>query len=202
MKFVIDLNSERVKPMLPRPLRKERADECWQIDLLTTDGLSSDVRVSPMRRTLSRQLQTPELLLLGPVSVHGLRAANLSREPARHRGLSARESNQALSLGHSRSRFAQHSGQRQLGARLAYLRRLCPIADQDGAGALPQRRLRPGVGANGLRARCDHYRSLFVVVSLGLLSQAKRRRQIAYAAPPARQHSYGNHYYSWPNWTW
>src|SRR5713101_7464678 len=108
MKFVIDLNSEAVKPMLPRLLRKEWTDECWQIDLLTTDGLSSFIRVSPMRRTLPGQLQAQEFLLLGPVSLHGLRTANLSREPARHRSLSARESNQALSPGHPRSRFAQH----------------------------------------------------------------------------------------------
>src|SRR5712692_1703310 len=91
MYVTIDLNSERVKSMLPQVLRKELLDECWPIDLFTTDGLSSHVRVSSLRRTLQGRLQTQELLLLGPVSVHGLRAANLSREPARHRSLPARE---------------------------------------------------------------------------------------------------------------
>src|SRR5712692_69192 len=199
MKFVIDLNSKPVKPMLPRLLRKERTDECWQIDLLTTDGLSSLIRVSPMRRTLPRQLQTQEFLLLGPVSLHGLRAANLSREPARYRSLSARESNQALSPGHSRSRLAQHAGPRQLGARLAHLRRLRATADQAGARALPQRRLRLGLAANCLRARCDHHRSVPVVVSLGLLSQTQGRGQATYPARSAGQHSYGNNHYSRPN---
>src|ERR1700720_221337 len=199
MRFVIDLNSKPVKPMLPQLLRKELTDECWQIDLLTTDGLSSFIRVSPMRRTVPGQLQTQKLLLLGPIPLHGLRAVNVSRKPARYRSLSARESDQALSSGHSRSGLAQHAGPRQLGARLAHLRRLCATADQDGARALCQRRLRPGFAANCLRARCDHHRSLPVVVSLGLLSQTQRSRQAAYPARSARQHSYSNNHYSRPN---
>src|SRR5260370_4229963 len=49
MYLVIDLNLDQVKSMLPRDLRKELLDECWPIDLFTTGGLSSCVRVSPMR---------------------------------------------------------------------------------------------------------------------------------------------------------
>src|SRR5437773_1060227 len=124
MRVVIDLNSEAVKAMLPRHLRKELLDECWPIDLFTTDGLSSRSRVSPMRRALQGRLQTQEFLLLGPVSLHGLRPAYVPRKFARHRSLSAGQPNQALPYGHSRSRLAQHAGQRQLGTRLAHLRRL------------------------------------------------------------------------------
>jgi hypothetical protein len=72
MQVEIDLNSEPVKPMLPRLMRKEMADECRQIDLLTTNGLFAFNRISRMRRTLPRRLQTQKLLLLGPVSLHGL----------------------------------------------------------------------------------------------------------------------------------
>src|SRR6266699_6721755 len=109
MKFVIDLNSERVKSMLPRPLRKELLDECWSIDLLTTNGLSSCSRVSPMRYALPGRLQTQELFLLGPVSLHGLRPADVPRKLARYRSLSAGQPNQALSHGYSRPRLAQHA---------------------------------------------------------------------------------------------
>src|SRR6476620_1531224 len=172
MKVVIDLNSISDKPMLPRLLLwKGAVDELWQIDFFTTDGFSSGIRVSPMRGTLSRQLQTEELLLLGSISVHGFRATNLSREPARHRSLSARQSDQALSPRHTRSGFAQHAGPRQLDSRLAYLRRFCPSIDQASARTLSQRRLRSSSGANCLCAGRDHYRSVFVAVPLGLLSQ-------------------------------
>src|SRR5438309_10797224 len=62
MNVVIDLNSERVKSMLPRFLRKELLDECWPIDLFTTNRLSSCSRVSPMRCALQGRLQTQEFL--------------------------------------------------------------------------------------------------------------------------------------------
>src|SRR6266849_6430115 len=122
MRKGIDLNSKRVQPMLPQLLRRRRADEFWQIDLCTTDGLSSGKSFSTLRQTLSRRLQTQKLLLLGPVPLHGLRATNLSREPTRHRSLSARATDQALSSRHSRSGLAQHLGPCELGARLAHLR--------------------------------------------------------------------------------
>src|SRR6266849_2861531 len=199
MYFVIDLNLDQVKSMLPRDLRKELLDECWPIDLFTTGGLSSCVRVSPMRCPLQGRLQTQEFLLLGPVSLHGLRPANISRKLARHRSLSAGQSNKALSHGHSWSRLAQHAGQRQLGTRLAHLRRLRSLADPTSPSALPGRRVQPGFAANCLRPGCHDHRSVPVAVSLGLLSQTERGHQTAHSARPARQHSYGNHYYSRPD---
>src|SRR5437773_7627310 len=143
MNIEIDLNSERVKSMLPRLLRKELLDECWPIDFFTINGLSSCSRVSPMRSSLHRRLQTQELFLLGPVSVHGLRPANVSRKLAGYRSLSAGQPNQALSHGHPRPRLSQHAGQRQLGPRLAHLRRLRSLADSTGTSALPGRRVQP-----------------------------------------------------------
>src|SRR5712675_2261410 len=85
----IDLKSKPVQPMHARLLRMRRADEFWQIDLCTTDGLSSFQEFSTLCQTLPRRLQTQDFLLLGSVSLHDLRAANLSREFARHRSLPA-----------------------------------------------------------------------------------------------------------------
>src|SRR6185312_9104492 len=194
-----DLNSKSAKPMLPQPVRKELTNEWQQIGLFSIDGLPLLVPVSGMRRTLSWRLQTQELLLLGSVSLHGLCPADVSRKPARYRSLSACQSNQALSHGYSGPHFAQHLGPRQLGARLAHLRRLCSLADPTSTSALPGRRVRPSPATDCLRPRCHHYRSLPFTVSLGLLSQTQRGSETAYAARPAWQYSYGNHYYSWPD---
>src|SRR5713226_7850204 len=199
MRVVIDLNSEPVKAMLPRVLRKELLDECWPIDLFTTDGLSSSSRVSPMRCALQRRLQAQDLFVLGPISLHGVRPANVPRKFARHRSLSASQPNQALSHGHPGSSLAQHTGQRQLGPGLAHLRRLRSLADQPSTGALSRRRIQSGVAADCLRARFHYHRPLPLVVSLGLLSQTKGGRETAYLARPAGQHSHGNHHYSRPN---
>src|SRR6185503_10037627 len=121
MKQKNDLKSKSAKSLLPQLLRKEMADEWWQIDLFTTDGLSTLGPVPRMRCPLPRRLQTQKLFVLGPVSMHGVRPAYVPRKFARHRGLSARQPNQALSHGHSRSGLAQHPGQRQLGTGLAHL---------------------------------------------------------------------------------
>src|SRR5258705_10032694 len=173
----IDLKSVSSKLLsFPRFSRKETVDECWQIDLLTTNRIPSCTRISPMRDPLSGRLQTPELLLLGPVSLYGLRPTNLSRELARHRSLPTISTSEALSHGHPWSSVAQHSGPRQLGARLAHPRRLRAGADHPGQRTLSRRQFWCGPGADCLRARCDHHRFVPLAFSLGQVPQEKRRR--------------------------
>src|SRR6185369_412526 len=99
MKQKNDLKSKSAKSMLPQLVRKEMADEWWQIDLFTTDGLSTLDPVPRMRGPLPRRLQTQKLLLLGPVPLHGVCPTYLPRKFARYRGLSACQPNQALSYG-------------------------------------------------------------------------------------------------------
>lgn len=94
-----------------------------------------------MRPPLSRRLQTQKLLLLGPVSLHGFRATNLSQEPTRHRSLPARTTNQALPSLHSRPSLAQHLGPCELGARLPHLRRLRTAVDPVRPSTLRRRQL-------------------------------------------------------------
>src|SRR6266516_1796254 len=199
MRLKIDLNSKPGKPMLLRLTRKEMADECRQIDLFTTNGVSARNRVSRMRRTLPRRLQAAELLLLGPIPVHGLCPTNVSRKSARYRSLSARQSNQALPHGDPGSSLAQHVSKRQCGTGLAHLFRLRSFAHQPSQRALPQRRFQPGVAGNGLRPRCHHHRLVPFALPLGQVSQAKRGRETSYLARPAGQYSYRNHYYSRPD---
>jgi hypothetical protein len=176
MKAENDLNSESAKSKLPHPTRKELVNEWRQIDLLSIDGLPPLDPVSGMRRTLSWRLQTQEILLLGPISLHGLCPANISRELARHRSLPACQSNQALSHGHSWSHFAQHAGQRQLGARLAHLRRLRTSVDCSCARTLRRREFRGRVGPDGLRSRCYHHRFVSGTFPLGRVSQTQKER--------------------------
>jgi hypothetical protein len=63
-------------------------------------------RSPPMRRSLPA-LQAPALFLLGSVSMHGLRAADLSGESARDRSMPTLCRLKALSHDHSQSGFAQ-----------------------------------------------------------------------------------------------
>ena len=90
----------------------------------------SGLRVPQVRRTVRRQLQGQELLLLGPVSMHGLRSVHLSREPARYPGLPARGPDQALPPGHPRPVSRNTLANANQIARLAHLRRFRPGADR------------------------------------------------------------------------
>src|SRR4030081_43442 len=149
----IDLKSKPVQPMHARLLRMRRANEFWEIDLCTVDGLSSFQGFSTLCQTLPGRLQTQDFFMLGSVSLHDLRAANLSRESARYRSLPARATHQALSSRHSRPSLAQYLGPCKLGTRLAHLCRLRAGTDYPRASALRKRQLRRRVGRDGLRAR-------------------------------------------------
>src|SRR5260221_408715 len=193
----IDLKSKPVQPMHARLLRMRRANEFWEIDLCTADGLSSFQGFSTLCQTLPGRLQTQDFFLLGSVPLHELRAANLSRESARYRSLPARATHQALPSGHSRPSLAQYPGPCELGTRLAHLRRLRASADYPRPRALRGRQLWRRVGADGLRARCHYHRFVPGAFPLGQVSQAQRRGEIAHAARLARQHPNCGDHYTW-----
>ncbi len=67
-----------------RPAHEQRTDH-----LRPTHRAPADPRVPQVRRPLPGQSQGQDLLLLGPVPVHGLCPVDLPRESARHRGLPA-----------------------------------------------------------------------------------------------------------------
>ena len=67
--------------------------------LLTAYVLPSATSVSQMCCALRGGIQGPELHVPEPVPLHGVRSTDLSRELARHRGVSARPATEALPHG-------------------------------------------------------------------------------------------------------
>src|SRR5467141_3325764 len=63
--------------------------EQWPNDFCSGDGFSSSDGIPSLRGTLPWRLQSAELLLLGSVSLFGLRPTHRARKPARYRSLSA-----------------------------------------------------------------------------------------------------------------
>src|SRR5262245_54195092 len=166
-KRFIDLNLRFIQTHTSTALWKELADECRQNDFRSTHGLHSlRLRVSLLRRALPRQLQGQKFFLLGSVSNPGLCAAYVSRESQRHRSVPASSATKTLSYGPSRSCFAQHLGQRQSGARLENLRRLCPHSHSRGTPPLQGRALRDGSRPNRLCPGCHHHRFMSVTFSM------------------------------------
>src|SRR6266496_2663056 len=71
MRF-IDLKSNPFQDHPCASLRKEMAEEFRKDGVLSADGFSTFIRVSPLCRSLPGQLQSEELFMLGSVSVFGL----------------------------------------------------------------------------------------------------------------------------------
>lgn len=106
-------------------------DAQGQAGVRTGHWASAADHVWALRGTLRREPQDQELFLFRSVSLYGLCPADLSRELARYRSVSACSRKQALPHGDQEPSFAQHSGRRQRESRLAHLCRLCPVADRD-----------------------------------------------------------------------
>lgn len=187
---VHDLNSRahsslgRAVCFLPR-----RSCVRWTIRVDATAGLFATPRIQRLRRTIRRQPPPTRLLVSRSVLMLGLRAAHVSRESAGCRDLPASPGAQAVPRWLSRQDFAQHAGGCESRSRLAKLRRFCAGADSSSPTVVRPRAARRGSGADGLRARLDDHRPVPELVPVGQVSPLQGRRQAAYPARPARQHS-------------
>ena len=192
----IDLKSESPQSHTSLSKPKEMAYEFRQNDLFTTDGLRTYLRVSQMRETLQRKSQDQNLFVLGSISMHGIRAAYLSRKSQSYRSKPASDTRQTLPHGHTGQSISQYALQRQYGSRLAHIRRLCSSANSRSKETLRQPQFRAGVGTNSLCIGCHHNRFMSFSFSLGSISKTKRRLENAYSFGLARQHSQRSYYYS------
>src|SRR6266436_7211290 len=76
----------------------------WQNAVRAGHGVPAVEDVSPFGGALRGGLSGAHTVLRRSISDHGLRAIDLSREPARYRSLSRRAGEQALPHGHQRGR--------------------------------------------------------------------------------------------------
>jgi hypothetical protein len=178
----LDLNIDLVSRTVIAVPSAESLDASRPARVCAVDAPSSADDVPPLRGALCRRTQGQELLVSGPVPVHGLRTIDLPRESSRYRVEPSSPSGEALPFGDSRLRLAQHSGQCQCDARLAYLRELRRALDRHRTWLVCRGTLRRGFGPDGLRARRYDDRSVFVGLSLGTVSFDEGRRQTAHVA--------------------
>ena len=99
-------------------------DEPWPYGFLPTDRAPTEQRVSEMCIALPRRFLSEKFLLLGSVSCDGIRPADLSGKPPRHRDVPAFDARQTLPHGIPRQGSALDTGRCERVARLADLRGL------------------------------------------------------------------------------
>src|ERR1035438_1748973 len=90
------------QPAVPLP---NSPDVCRKTCFRPTHRPDPPGAISPLCATLPRRLQSKNLLLLEPVSLHGVRPTHLSGKPPRCGNLSALAPRSTLSLGNSRRDF-------------------------------------------------------------------------------------------------
>jgi hypothetical protein len=116
----------------------------------STHGFSAVEHLRADCCALRRRCSGPNAALRRAISRDGVCATDLSREPARYRGLPVGSSLEALPHGVSRTGAAIDAGRCQRVARLAHLRAVRPSVDRPGAKALCRRQLGFGVDQHGL----------------------------------------------------
>ena len=183
---VTDLNAE-IGKAAGFCLRR-RAHVFGSVGVRPVDGSPAVADVSPHRRALRWRPACARFQLCESVPLHGVRAARLSREPARHRNVPACPEREALPLGYSRLGGQEHAGRRERSAGLAHLRRVRAAPHSHRASALPERTLRRGPEGDRLRPGLDHNRPVLGAVPVGTVSFHQGRDQAAHVDRSAREH--------------
>src|ERR1017187_620502 len=182
--FVTDFNLQQTSDIC-----RESGYACRETRLRSINGAPAIAYIPSVRSQLSKSISDAYVFTSRPIPLSSLRAAYISREPARHRNLFARTSGQALSLGYSRQYRQEHAGRCERVTRLAHLSGFCAQPNQTGTRTLFTRPLCRGVRADRLRTRYHDYRPVLECLSLGSLSPRESGGQDAYAARSARQYS-------------
>ena len=186
----LDLNVDASSRTVSRVLAAELLHASRPVGFCAVHAPSAAHDVSSMRRPLRWRAQGQELLLSRPISVHGIRAVDLSRESARYRSMPAGAILQALSLWAfaatiARNTLANANAARDWRLYANFAQRLIGVA----RSLVRRRALRCRSGPDCLRSRCHNHRSVSVGVPVGAISFDQSRRQTAHAARSARKYS-------------
>lgn len=123
-----------------------------------SDGACPMEDVRTHHRTPQRRCRGAYLELCRCVSRDGLRAVDVARIPARHRGLSCLQSDQTVSHGFEERACTLDFGRRLESEGLAHLSRVGNAPDYARPRALHQRANECRSGCDGLRAGLHHHR--------------------------------------------
>ena len=201
---VIDLNFALAgsQPSRATPeSRRELGHVRGQAGVLAADRSPADAQLAAHGGALWRRSLGQELHMPGPVPGDGVRAVDVSREPARHRDLPLGAGFEALPYGLSRPGSTLDAGGRERDARLAHLRGFRPAADRSGEEALCRHGPRARSDQQRLCAGLHDDRPVSVGVSLGAFPNDQIRGEDAHPARFARQYPELHPHLGWQSCT-
>jgi hypothetical protein len=177
--------------------RKEMTHVHWQTGIFTGHGLHASAHISTLRYPISGKQQRQKFQLSRPISLHGLRSTDLSRESPRYRSMPSSPTTEVIPHGYPRHRGQIKSRRCQRAEGLAYICRSRPFIDHHSPRALQQRPIRHRFRANSICSGCNHDRFMFIDVPLGNLSPDQGCNQIAYTTGPAGQYPNVHQHLRW-----
>src|ERR1700733_1131394 len=187
--YRFQLSRAKSRRLFHKNLWKGLDDERWEVPLRATHGLVAQARFRSLCPQVQRKLSCQAILLLRSVSVYGVCSVDLPSQPPRYRNLFEFPESQTLPCWHPWLCRTQYAGSSQPKTRLTHLRRLCSDPHHTRQKALYQRSFGSRSGADGLRLRFHHDRSLFGALSVGSIPPPKSSHQTPHADRPAGQHS-------------
>ncbi len=186
---VIDLKSHPFLRKISGKTLWGYTDVCRTIDFQAGYGLHADPNLSPLRAQIPWRVQSNNVLLSRPVSLHGFCPDHSPRKSTRYRDLSAVPKQKALSHGHSRQGLKINACRCQRKARLAYIHRVRTNSYCHSQRPLSRRFVSRRTGRNSICSGLNHDRSMFVGFPMGNLSQKKGRCQTPYVVGPKGKHT-------------
>ena len=193
----IDLNSKKSSRISIFGEISEVNRACRKTCLRSGHGTHTHENFPPLRTNIQRKPQDQIFQLPGSIPVHGICSVDLSGESQRDRDLPSSAKQEALSHGYTWRHCSQYIVQRQQGARLENLRRLCPSIDKDRQTLIRRRRSGARTRQYNLRTRFFHHRSVSLGISMGPVSVHQVSRQTSHSARSTRQHSNVHSYLGW-----
>ena len=144
------MNAEPLSVVFPLDISR-RMHHVFRPDLVcAVDRFSTLDHLYANRRPLWRRSPGLDAALPLTLSYFAICTVDVSRKPARHRGLSLGTTGQAVSHGSWHPGETCHSGRCQRAQRLTDLCRLCPAVDRPGAHPVCEGRPRSGFVENRL----------------------------------------------------
>jgi len=171
--------------------------ECWQDIVCTSHGVRAMEDVRTHHRASQRRRRCAHLGLRRLVSRDGLRAIDVARVFARHRGVPERQSGQAVSHGHEGPASPLDAVGCPEPSGLAHLPRTGDAAHSTRQGTLCQRTAGYRPGCHGLCTGRHDHRPVLESVRMGAVSFDQGGGEDAYAAGLAGLHSCVHSHQRW-----
>ena len=181
--------------------RKDLKHEQRKICVCPIDGVSSDIRVSEMRREIQRRIQSQEFLVHGSVSDNGVCSTHLQRKSAGYCNMSGCSGGKTLSHGNTHKADEKQSRTCEFGPRLEDISgiRFEPCEQSYPTVRKDSSFSRMRSEGSSFRSRFDDHRHMSFSLPVGKIPKTQRGCETAYSFGREKLYASDHIYYGRQN---